>query len=222
MIFNKQVAFQTAEYLLQIKAVKLSPRDLFTWASGIKSPVYCDNRVTLSYPDIRKFIKDKYSEAIRSMTGMPDLIAGVATGGIAQGALVAQELNLPFAYVRTSKKDHGLTNLIEGKVEAGQHVVVIEDLISTGKSSLKAVTSLRNAGCIVQGMISIFTYNFKVAADAFKKEKCPVFHLCDYETLTKEALKKGVITKEDIALLKSWREAPEKWGQEGLEPKRVS
>ena len=205
MIFNKQVAFQTAEYLLQIKAVKLSPRDLFTWASGIKSPVYCDNRVTLSYPDIRKFIKDKYSEAIRSMTGMPDLIAGVATGGIAQGALVAQELNLPFAYVRTSKKDHGLTNLIEGKVEAGQHVVVIEDLISTGKSSLEVVDVLKNAGCIVKGMIAIFTYNLPVSEKGFEEAQCPLITLTDYDVLIEKALEINYISPEDLQILKDFK-----------------
>jgi orotate phosphoribosyltransferase len=129
--------------------------------------------------------------------------------------LIADSLNLPFCYVRAEAKVHGLANLIEGVVGAGQKAVIIEDLISTGKSSLKAVSSLRNAGCTVQGMISIFTYNFKVAADAFKKEKCQVYHLCDYETLTKEALKKNVITKDDVALLKSWREAPDKWRQDG-------
>ena len=149
MIYTNEIALQTAGYLLEIKAVKLSPRELFTWASGIKSPIYCDNRVTLSYPRIRSYIREKFTEAIREKIGIPDLIAGVATGGIAQGALVAQELDLPFAYVRTSKKDHGLTNLIEGRVEKGQSVVVVEDLISTGKSSLEVVAALREAGCII-------------------------------------------------------------------------
>ena len=205
MIYNKQVAFQTAEYLLQIKAVKLSPRDLFTWASGIKSPIYCDNRVTLSYPDIRKFIKEKFAEAITSITGIPDLIAGVATGGIAQGALVAQELNLPFAYVRTSKKDHGLTNLIEGKVEVGQRVVVIEDLVSTGKSSLEVVNALKVAGCIVNGMVAIFTYNLPVSEKGFKEAQTPLITLTDYDVLIEKALEINYISQEDLQILKEFK-----------------
>ncbi len=205
MIYNKQVAFQTAEHLLQIKAVKLSPRDLFTWASGIKSPIYCDNRVTLSYPDIRKFIKEKFAEAITSITGIPDLIAGVATGGIAQGALVAQELNLPFAYVRTSKKDHGLTNLIEGKVEVGQRVVVIEDLVSTGKSSLEVVNALKVAGCIVNGMIAIFTYNLPVSEKGFKEAQTPLITLTDYDVLIEKALEINYISQEDLQILKEFK-----------------
>ncbi|MEI6900061.1 MAG: orotate phosphoribosyltransferase, partial [Bacteroidota bacterium] len=159
MILNDKTARQTADYLLQAKAVKLSPRQLFTWASGIQSPIYCDNRVTLSYPEIRSYIRHQFSIAIREKFGNPDFIAGVATGGIAQGALVAQELELPFAYVRTSRKDHGLTNMIEGRVEAGQSVVVVEDLISTGKSSLEVVAALKEAGCIIKGMVAIFPYN---------------------------------------------------------------
>ena len=143
MIYNKTVSLQTADYLLGIRAVKLSPRELFTWASGIKSPIYCDNRVTLSFPAIRTFIKENFVNAITEKFEKPDLIAGVATGGIPQGALVAEELSLPFVYVRTSKKDHGLTNLIEGRVEHGQKVVVVEDLISTGSSSLEAVRALQ-------------------------------------------------------------------------------
>jgi orotate phosphoribosyltransferase len=205
MIYNKQVALQTAGYLLQIKAVKLSPRDLFTWASGIKSPIYCDNRVTLSYPEIRKFIKEKFTEAVRSVTGIPDLIAGVATGGIAQGALVAQELNLPFAYVRTSKKDHGLTNLIEGKVEAGQRVVVIEDLVSTGKSSLEVVNALKAAGCIVTGMVAIFTYNIPVSEKGFEEAQTPLITLTDYDVLVEKALETNYISTEDLQVLKEFK-----------------
>lgn len=205
MIYNKQVAFQTAEHLLQIKAVKLSPRDLFTWASGIKSPIYCDNRVTLSYPEIRKFIKEKYVEAITSVTGRPDLIAGVATGGIAQGALVAQELNLPFAYVRTSKKDHGLTNLIEGKAEAGQRVVVIEDLVSTGNSSLEVVNALKAAGCFVIGMIAIFTYNIPASEKGFKEAQTPLITLTDYDVLIEKALEFNYISQEDLQILEAFK-----------------
>ena len=169
MIYNKQIALQTAGYLLQAKAVKLSPKDLFTWASGIKSPIYCDNRVTLSFHEIRTFLRNNFCEAIRQNWGTIDLIAGVATGGIAQGALIAQQMELPFAYVRTTKKDHGLTNLIEGKVEAGQRVVIVEDLISTGKSSLEVVEALRIAGCEIAGMVAIFTYNLPVSQDGFRK-----------------------------------------------------
>jgi len=205
MIYNKQVAFQTAEHLLEIKAVKLSPRDLFTWASGIKSPIYCDNRVTLSYPDIRKFIKEKFVEAIRSIIGIPDLIAGVATGGIAQGALVAQELNLPFVYVRTSKKDHGLTNLIEGKAEVGQRVVVIEDLVSTGNSSLEVVNALKAAGCIVEGMIAIFTYNLPASEKGFKEVQTPLITLTDYDVLIEKALEINYISQQDLQILKEFK-----------------
>lgn len=222
MIVSQTTAVKIAQDLLQIKAIKLQPHKPFVWASGWKAPIYCDNRRTLSYPKIRNFLRDQFIDVIKKKYGKVDVIAGVATGGIAHGMMIADAMNLPFCYVRAEAKVHGLANLIEGVVGAGQKVVIIEDLISTGKSSLKAVSSLRNAGCTVQGMISIFTYNFKVAADAFKKEKCPVVHLCDYETLTKEALKKGVVTKEDIKLLKSWREAPDKWAQDGKEPVPIS
>jgi len=168
MIYNKIVSLQTAEYLLGIKAVKLSPKNLFTWASGIKSPIYCDNRVTLSFPALRTYIKENFVNAINDKFQKPDLIEGVATGGIPQGALVAEDLGLPFAYVRSGKKDHGLTNLIEGRVESGQKVVVVEDLISTGNSSLEAVRALREVGCIVVGMVAIFTYNLPIAINRFK------------------------------------------------------
>lgn len=218
MIVSQDTAVKIAEHLLQIKAIKLQPYKPFVWASGWKAPIYCDNRRTLSYPKIRNYLRDQFIKVITEKCGKPDVICGVATGGIAHGMMIADAMNLPFCYVRAEAKVHGLANLIEGVVGAGQKVVIIEDLISTGKSSLKAVSSLRNAGCTVQGMVSIFTYNFKLAADAFKKEKCPVFHLCDYETLMKEALKRDVITKADIALLKSWREAPDKWGQDGNAP----
>lgn len=221
MIYNQDTAVKIADYLLQIKAIKLQPTKPFVWASGWKAPIYCDNRRTLSYPKIRSFLRDQFIKIINEKFPKPNVICGVATGGIAHGALIAEAMNLPFCYVRAEAKVHGLANLIEGVVGVGQKVVIIEDLISTGKSSLKAVSSLRNAGCTVQGMISIFTYNFKLAADAFKKEKCPVFHLCDYETLIQDAIKKNVITKEDVALLKSWREAPDKWGQSGEVAKRI-
>jgi orotate phosphoribosyltransferase len=205
MIYNKTVSLQTAEYLLGIKAVKLSPRDLFTWASGIKSPIYCDNRVTLSFPAIRTFIKENFVNAITENFEKPDLIAGVATGGIPQGALVAEELSLPFVYVRTSKKEHGLTNLIEGRVETGQRVVVVEDLISTGNSSLETVRALQEAGCKVIGMVAIFTYNLPVAVSRFKEAGCQLITLTDYEILIEKALKTNYINEEDIKVLREFK-----------------
>jgi orotate phosphoribosyltransferase len=206
MIYNKTVSLQTAEYLLGIKAVKLSPRELFTWASGIKSPIYCDNRVTLSYPAIRTFLKESFVNAISENFEKPDLIAGVATGGIPQGALIAEELSLPFVYVRTSKKDHGLTNLIEGRVEPGQKVVVVEDLISTGSSSLEAVRALREAGCIVVGMVAIFTYNLPVAVSRFQEAGCTLITLTDYEILIQKALKTDYINEDDLKVLREFKE----------------
>ncbi len=206
MIYRNDVALQTAGYLLQIKAVKLSPKDLFKWASGIQSPIYCDNRVTLSFPEIRTFIKDQFVAAIREKIGKPDLIAGVATGGIAQGALVAQELDLPFAYVRTGKKDHGLTNQIEGNVHPGQSVVVVEDLISTGKSSLEVVAVLRAAGCIITGMVAIFTYNLPVSENGFNESACPLITLTDYDILIKKALEINYITEEDLKVLLEFKQ----------------
>jgi orotate phosphoribosyltransferase len=205
MIYNKAVSLQTADYLLGIRAVKLSPRDLFTWASGIKSPIYCDNRVTLSFPVIRTFIKENFVNAITEKFEKPDLIAGVATGGIPQGALVAEELSLPFVYVRTSKKDHGLTNLIEGRVELGQKVVVVEDLISTGSSSLEAVRALQEAGCIVIGMVAIFTYNLPVSVSRFKEAGCLLITLTDYEILIEKALKTNYINMDDLKILRKFK-----------------
>ena len=206
MIFNNDIALQTAGYLLRIKAVKLSPKELFTWASGIKSPIYCDNRVTLSFPEIRTFIRDQFVAAIREKIGKPDLIAGVATGGIAQGALVAQELDLPFAYVRTTKKDHGLTNQIEGKVESGQSVVVVEDLISTGGSSLEVVAALKEAGCIIKGMVAIFTYNLPRAEKGFSDANCLLVTLSDYDILVKKALEIKYISEEDLEVLQDFKQ----------------
>jgi len=205
MIYNKTVSLQTAEYLLGIKAVKLSPHDLFTWASGIKSPIYCDNRITLSFPAIRTFIKENFVNAITEKFEKPDLIAGVATGGIPQGALVAEELSLPFVYARTSKKNHGLTNLIEGRVEPGQKVVVVEDLISTGSSSLEAVRALKEAGCNVIGMVAIFTYNLPVAVSRFKEADCPLITLTDYEILIGKALKTDYINEDDFKVLQEFK-----------------
>mgnify|MGYP001160453228 FL=1 len=202
---------QIAEYLLQSKAIKLDPSNPFTWASGWKSPIYCDNRKTLSFPEIRKFIRDAFAEAILESFGMPDLIAGVATGAIAQGVLVAEKLNLPFAYVRSSPKSHGLENLIEGEVKAGQDVVVVEDLVSTGGSSLKAVQALRDAGCHVSGMVAIFTYGFPVAEENFRANDCRLVTLSDYETLIRLSLERGLINREQIFSLAEWRKDPAKW-----------
>jgi orotate phosphoribosyltransferase len=210
---NEESALKIAEFLLQIKAIKLQPGKPFTWASGWKSPIYCDNRVTLSYPKVRTFIRQEFVKVITEKFGKPDVIAGVATGGIAQGALVAQELGLPFVYVRSEAKKHGLTNMIEGVVEKGQSVVVIEDLISTGGSSLKAVEALRDAGCTVKGMAAIFTYGFKNAADNFKKSKCKLTTLSDYETLIKQALQSGYVNDKDLKSLQQWRENPAEWGK---------
>ncbi|MDC1384710.1 MAG: orotate phosphoribosyltransferase [Crocinitomicaceae bacterium] len=213
MILNEDQAIKVAEFLLQIKAIKLSPNEPFTWASGIKSPIYCDNRVTLSYPTIRTYIRQAYAQSILDHYGKPDIIAGVATGGIALGALVAQELNLPFIYVRSSAKEHGLGNQIEGFYEKGQKVVVIEDLISTGGSSLKAVDALRNGGLEVKGLIAIFTYGFDAANANFANSECPYLTLSDYDTMVSMALDSNLISKDDLESLKNWRTNPKKWKQ---------
>ncbi len=205
MIYNKDIAYRTAELLLKIKAVKLSPNDLFTWASGIKSPIYCDNRITLSYPEIRTFIRQHFVKSIEESSFEPEAIAGVATGGIAQGALIAQELGLPFAYVRSGKKDHGLSNQIEGEVRHGQRIVVVEDLISTGGSSLGAVTALREAGCNVKGMVAIFTYNLPKAEKAFKEADCMLITLTDYDHLVQKAAEIGYIKEADVKILQEFK-----------------
>ena len=210
---SKDDAYKIAEYLLQIKAVKLQPDQPFTWASGWKSPIYCDNRKTLSFPKIRTFIRQQFVEAINEKFASPDVIAGVATGGIAQGALIAQDLGLPFVYVRSEAKKHGLTNMIEGVIEKGQSVVVIEDLISTGGSSLKAVDALRDAGCKVNGLIAIFSYGFDTAKMNFENAKCEFSTLCDYDTLIEQALKDNFITEKDLESLKNWRTSPDTWGK---------
>jgi orotate phosphoribosyltransferase len=203
---------KTAEYLMQIKAIKLQPSNPFTWASGWKSPIYCDNRKTLSFPEVRSFICDSFATMIKDLYPEAEMIAGVATGAIAHGALVADKLGLPFIYVRSGAKEHGLGNQIEGYFENGQKVVVIEDLISTGGSSLNAVTALREAGCLVQGMVAIFTYEFKKAADAFIAGNCKLNTLSNYSTLIETALKTGYIGKEEVETLKSWRMDPASWG----------
>jgi orotate phosphoribosyltransferase len=211
MEINEDAALNIAEFLLQIKAIKLQPDAPFTWASGWKSPIYCDNRITLSYPKVRTYIRQEFVDVIRREFGKPDVIAGVATGGIAQGALIAQEMGLPFVYVRSEAKKHGLTNMIEGIVEKGQSVVVVEDLVSTGGSSLKAVEALRNAGCEVKGMVAIFTYGFKTATENFEKAHCKLVTLSNYATLIKQALQSDYITEKDLQSLKKWAENPAAW-----------
>lgn len=200
-----------AELLLQSNAIKLQPASPFTWASGWKSPIYCDNRKTLSYPDIRKIIRNGYVKCIQENFTNPDVIAGVATGAIAQGALVAEAMNLPFIYIRSSTKEHGMQNLIEGVYEVGQRVIVIEDLISTGGSSLKAVDALINAGCDVIGMLATFTYGFAESEKKFAEYSLKVRTLTDYETMLSQALENGYILNEHIPLLKSWKMDPANW-----------
>jgi orotate phosphoribosyltransferase len=207
----KKLESLVAERLLKIKAVKLQPSNPFTWASGWKSPIYCDNRKTLSYPTLRNLIKLEISRIILENFGDVDAIAGVATGAIAQGAMVAEELGLPFVYIRSAPKDHGLENLIEGDLKPGQKVVVIEDLISTGGSSLKAVEAVRKDGCEVIGMVAIFTYGFKVAEDKFKAAKVPLMTLCNYNSVLDEAVKTNYIQEEDLETLKLWRKDPATW-----------
>jgi orotate phosphoribosyltransferase len=213
MILNNDKALKVAEFLLQIKAVKFQPNTPFVWASGWNSPIYCDNRITLSFPSIRTFIRQAYSEAVLDYFGKPDVIAGVATGGIAQGALVAQELGLPFIYIRSTAKGHGMGNQIEGAFEKGQKVVVIEDLISTGGSSIKAIQALKEAELDVKGLIAIFTYGFKVADENFKNENCPYVTLTNYEFMVEEALSKDYITDSDVISLRKWKDSPETWNK---------
>tara|TARA_B100000780_G_scaffold193513_1_gene136403 strand:+ start:1380 stop:2024 length:645 start_codon:yes stop_codon:yes gene_type:complete len=211
MILDKDTAKKTAEFLLQIKAIKLQPSKPFSWASGWKSPIYCDNRITLSHHATRTYIREQLADAVVERFGKPDVIAGVATGAIAHGILVAQELGLPFVYVRPEPKKHGRKNQIEGFIEPGQNVVVIEDLISTGGSSLKAVKALEEAGCTVLGMAAIFTYSFQLADDNFKDAKCDLITLSDYSSLVDQAIDTGYISDQEIDALKKWREAPDKW-----------
>ncbi|MBR4846321.1 MAG: orotate phosphoribosyltransferase [Bacteroidaceae bacterium] len=200
-----------AEKLLKIKAIKLQPANPFTWASGWKSPFYCDNRKTLSYPALRNFVKLEIARLVQEEFGEVDAIAGVATGAIPQGALVADALNLPFVYVRSTPKDHGLENLIEGELRPGMKVVVIEDLISTGGSSLKAVEAIRRDGCEVIGMIASYTYGFPVAIEAFTKANVKLVTLTNYEAVLEAALKTGYISEQDIPVLDAWRKYPAHW-----------
>lgn len=200
-----------ASKLLDIKAIKLQPSEPFTWASGWKSPFYCDNRKTLAYPALRTFVKLELCHAIQEQFPETEAVAGVATGAIAQGALVADELNLPFAYVRSKPKDHGMTNLIEGDLRPGMKVVVVEDLISTGGSSLKAVEALRAHGCEVVGMVASYTYGFPVAEKAFADASVKLVTLTDYEHVVAKAVETGYITADDVAVLNEWRSNPSEW-----------
>lgn len=211
MIFDEQTAEQTAELLLQIKAIKLQPNEPFTWASGWKSPIYCDNRMVLSYPPIRNYVRSTMAKHIEHTFGKPDVIAGVATGAIGIGVLVAEELGLPFIYVRPEAKGHGRKNQIEGQVKAGQSVVVIEDLISTGKSSINAVRALKEAEVNVKGMVAIFTYGFELATTNFKAENIDFYTLSNYKSLLDQALKTKYITTKEKNILTKWNANPSAW-----------
>lgn len=211
MILNKETAKKTAELLLQIKAIKLEPQQPFTWASGWKSPIYCDNRIILSYPMIRNYVRENFARQIEEKYGKPDVIAAVATGAIGIGMLVAEYLSLPFAYVRPEPKGHGRQNQIEGNLEEGQTVVVIEDLISTGNSSLNAVKALKEAGANVKGMFAIFTYGFDTSVKNFENLEIELHTLSDYENLIETAQNTNYINTEEAVVLRKWREVPANW-----------
>ena len=211
MLFNESNAIEFAGKLLNIGSIKLRPDDPFTWASGWRSPIYCDNRLTLSYPDVRSWIKQKLADGIKEQFSDADIIAGVATAGIPHGALVADALNKPFIYVRSEAKKHGLSNQIEGKLEAGKKVVVIEDLLSTGGSSLTAVHALRNAGADVKGLVALFTYAFDIAQNAFDDAGCTFYTISDYPSLINYALQNNLIDSKTKLLLEEWRKNPDVW-----------
>lgn len=206
-------AAKIAEFLLEINAVKLSPNAPFTWTSGWKSPIYSDNRLSLSHPNVRDFIKKELGKLVQAKFPEVQAVIGVATAGIAPGALLADEINLPFGYVRSEAKKHGMGKQVEGDIKPGQKVVVVEDLVSTGKSSLQAVQSLREFGCEVLGMVSIFTYGFDAAKLAFQDAKCPYFSLSNYDVLVEVAANKNIIQKEQMTVLAEWRKSPNTWGQ---------
>jgi len=211
MISDIEIGKQLAKSLLQINAIILQPGNPFTWASGWRSPIYCDNRKILSFPKSRTYIRQSLVKVISKHYGSANVIAGVATGAIAHGALVAEEMGLPFIYVRSAKKEHGKQNRVEGAYNSGQSVIVIEDLISSGKSSLEAVKALRKEGLNVKGLISIFTYGFDTAAKNFKKANCEFISLCNYSTLLQVAVKQDYIKQADLEVLEKWRENPSKW-----------
>ena len=211
MIFNKNTAKKTAEVLLHINAIKLSQNAPFTWASGWKSPIYCDNRLVMSYPTIRNYIKSELAKNIENLYGKPDVIAGVATGAIGIGAIVADDLGLPFVYVRPEAKKHGRQNQIEGRLEKGQSIVVVEDLISTGKSSLNAVEALKSASVNVKGMAAIFTYGFDRSKTNFAEKNIELHTLSNYESLLEQALDTGFINDKELNLLSQWNSNPSEW-----------
>jgi orotate phosphoribosyltransferase len=207
MILNRDTASKVAEFLLQIKAVKLNVHEPFTWASGIKSPIYCDNRVILSYPKIRTYFRQQLLDSIQEAFGKPDVIAGVATGGIPLGALVAQDMELPFAYVRSQVKEHGLQNMVEGIILPTQSVVLIEDLISTGMSSLRAVNAVKEKKSPVKGIVSIFDYGFQKAIDNFSEANCPFYSLCNFDVLIEVARQKEYVNEKDYKALIDWKKS---------------
>ena len=211
MVLDKKVAEQTVDFLTQINAIKLNTKNPFTWTSGIKSPIYCDNRLVLSYPKIREFIANSMSQIIQNKYGNDISIVGVATGAIAIGIMIAERLNIPYAYVRPEPKGHGLKNQIEGNINKNSNVLVIEDLISTGKSSLNAINALKSNGYNVIGMLSIFSYNFEFANKKFVSEKITINSLADYNTLVEIIESRGDISDEEISRLKKWREDPKSW-----------
>ncbi|MGB1269438.1 MAG: orotate phosphoribosyltransferase [Flavobacteriaceae bacterium] len=211
MILDKDIAKKTAELLLQINAIKLQPSQPFSWASGWKSPIYCDNRITLSFPEARTFLKQQLAKQVVAAYGKPDVIAGVATGAIAIGALVAEELNIPFVYVRPEAKKHGRKNQIEGFLDTNKSVVVVEDLISTGGSSLKAVDALKAHGANVKGMIALFTYGFDIASENFKNADVILHTLSNYDNLIEQAADTNYVSAQEIDTLKEWRANPSEW-----------
>jgi orotate phosphoribosyltransferase len=213
MLYNEETALKVAEFLLKRGAVKLKPVEPFNWASGWRSPIYCDNRKTLSYPEVRTYIRQQFVKLIEDKIGTPDCIAGVATGGIAHGVLVAQELGLPFLYVRSAPKGHGLGNMIEGEIPIGKNVLVVEDLVSTGGSSLTAVKALREAGCIVKQMVAVFDYDFEIKRTRFAEDKCELFTLSNYETVLSKGLELDYVREDEVEVLRSWRRQPETWGK---------
>ncbi|EIJ39724.1 orotate phosphoribosyltransferase [Galbibacter orientalis] len=211
MVLDKDTAKKTAELLLQINAIKLNPKNPFTWASGWKSPIYCDNRIVLSFPPIRNYVREHMAKQLEELYGKPDVIAGVATGAIGIGMLVAEVLSLPFVYVRPEPKKHGRGNQIEGFLDRGQSVVVVEDLISTGKSSLNAVKALKEEGANVKGMIAIFSYGFDVADENFKENNVSLYTLSNYEHLLQQAVDTNYINEKELKTLQDWRKDPGNW-----------
>ncbi|WP_422859266.1 orotate phosphoribosyltransferase [Flagellimonas sp. S174] len=213
MVLDKDVAKKTAELLLQINAIKLDPENPFTWASGWKSPIYCDNRIMLSFPKVRRFVGQQMAKQVEQLYGKPDVVAGVATGAIGIGLLVAEVLDLPFVYVRPEPKSHGRQNQIEGQIEEGQTVVVIEDLISTGKSSLNAVRALKSKNVELKGMIAIFTYGFEIASSNFNEENVSLHTLSDYDHLIQQASETNYIKESQLQTLLQWKSNPQQWKQ---------